>query len=777
MPGAEDVLTVEDSTTAAAKAAQIERAVATAIASLDLEAQTGKVKPVGKGTEISQTVAAVGDRGLVGERAAAKGGVRIQNGSATVAPSPQRHDTSQRMPRADAHELAVPVEKAGALSNASVRARTSSAPPENVKRDARSANEARSQAKRALGQNSGKKAVRRYSFQRALETLGIALLIWLGLIASFIVVSTGDLNIVRAVYESKTYLVSSDAVSLGSAAALSLIIVLLVVSLFSRGESSKIADEVLRGAATGPLVSQSESLRREVGNLAEKLETVIVRASDLELVVRKEITALEGAYSENEQRTERLLKELEQQRHKIVQHVIDVKNEAKELEKTLHGNANAAVTLLRATHEEVVGGLSEAALNLREALKLASEDVANVTKTSLDRLSSRIAEDLHAIEASLDEYARRTSGELGEVASSYKAALKENGQNFERGLRETFAASAARIDDAAARLAEVMRAGSSSAEEEFALAGRAFDAMILQKARQADEMLKRSGAEVDRSIAARIAVLNDTIAQQRSILSDLSHAADAVGKRDNGVGNSAQQSTSILRREGELASVAMEEKGRRVLSALQSVGGKVEMAAQRALDVGLTGPERRGGRALDSHRFRGSSGSHGDELDGRRSAIRSARVVPFPSVDDDEERTSRMARLRKPSVDRGVFDFVTDRHVRRSLEEVKREVDRAFTRQSARLLWAGNVSPQEFKRRLLTSFGREVVAFLERQAMDRTSSAALVDCCASFIARASRCQSDDELLDYLLSEEGRSVTLVAEALGDLPSIVEEIITE
>lgn len=837
VPEVEGVSSKNDGDEAASKAAQIEQAVAAAIASLSLPTDgeavppqhpsAGQPSPREGGADVAPSealaakaaVASMGSPGsdmVSGVVAAApeRGEQRVQRqgppadgqpakgapakgppvkgppangqptkgapahaapGQASPAKGSERRDASPRMPRADTRDLVVAKESEGSLKNDVRRAEPSGKRHAGGKPGGQQINNTR---KRDNQQRRGRprRIKHQYAAMRAVKTLATALVVWFLLLVCGAVVLSGNFNPLKALGESAFVLLSADMVSAASALSLSFIIVLLVVSLFSRGEMGKIADEVLQQSATAPLVVQSSSLRTEIAALAEKLETVIVRASDLELTVRKEITALEGAYSENEIRTERLLKELEQQRHKIVQHVIDVKNEAKELEKTLNGNANAAVTLLRATHEEVVGGLSEAALKLREALKAAGEDVASVTRTSLDLLSNRISDDMSAIEANLDAYARRASGELGEVASNYRAALEEQGQVFERGLQETFAASVSQIDDAAARLAQVMRAGSSAAEEEFALAGRAFDAMISQKAQQVSEMLQRSGAEIDSSIKGRISLLNKTIDEQRGILADLSQTAESVGRINTRLGKPVQSTTSVLRREGELMSVAMEDKGRRAISALQRASRGIDQAAERVSEVGREGLKARPGVGSSRERAFRSSPQPESSVSDSWSSVRASRVVPFPRVSAHEEQP-RSRRFRRSDDIAGPFSFVKDRELRETLNRVKDEVDGAASLQASRLLWMGDIQVEDFRRRVLTSFGAEVLEFVGRIMRDRRTSQILEECCGVFVERAARCNTDDELLNFLISAEGRVFTIIAEAVGCLPAVVEEILAQ
>src|SRR3954467_14580944 len=70
--------------------------------------------------------------------------------------------------------------------------------------------------------------------------------------------------------------------------------------------------------ASEAVLNVSRIVRREVAAVGDGLERALARAGELETVVRREISTLEGAYSENEIRIRALLDELVQQREAVV---------------------------------------------------------------------------------------------------------------------------------------------------------------------------------------------------------------------------------------------------------------------------------------------------------------------------------------------------------------------------------------------------------------------------------------------------------------------------
>ncbi|MEQ9692548.1 MAG: antitoxin, partial [Bauldia litoralis] len=70
--------------------------------------------------------------------------------------------------------------------------------------------------------------------------------------------------------------------------------------------------------ATDAVVSVSQAIRREVAAVGDGIERALARASELELLVHNEVSALERSYSDNETRMRSLIDDLAGQREAIV---------------------------------------------------------------------------------------------------------------------------------------------------------------------------------------------------------------------------------------------------------------------------------------------------------------------------------------------------------------------------------------------------------------------------------------------------------------------------
>src|SRR6202035_238353 len=66
------------------------------------------------------------------------------------------------------------------------------------------------------------------------------------------------------------------------------------------------------------IVTVGQAIRREVAAMGDGVERALARASELETLVRNEVSALEHAYNDNEVRIRNLLDDLAQQRETLV---------------------------------------------------------------------------------------------------------------------------------------------------------------------------------------------------------------------------------------------------------------------------------------------------------------------------------------------------------------------------------------------------------------------------------------------------------------------------
>ena len=78
----------------------------------------------------------------------------------------------------------------------------------------------------------------------------------------------------------------------------------------------KLADP--QSFATDQVVNLSGAIRREIASMGDGLECALARASELETMVRGEVSNLERSYSDNERRMRQLIDELTAEREAVL---------------------------------------------------------------------------------------------------------------------------------------------------------------------------------------------------------------------------------------------------------------------------------------------------------------------------------------------------------------------------------------------------------------------------------------------------------------------------
>ncbi|MGH6823787.1 MAG: apolipoprotein acyltransferase, partial [Methylocella sp.] len=107
-----------------------------------------------------------------------------------------------------------------------------------------------------------------------------------------------------------------------------IVLFLVTVALLRRGQEMRLAARSMTEVAvrltepetiaTGQMVTLSQAIRREVASMGDGIERALARASELETLVRSEVSNLERSYADNERRVRSLVDELASERESIL---------------------------------------------------------------------------------------------------------------------------------------------------------------------------------------------------------------------------------------------------------------------------------------------------------------------------------------------------------------------------------------------------------------------------------------------------------------------------
>src|SRR5579872_577963 len=250
-------------------------------------------------------------------------------------------------------------------------------------------------------------------------------------------------------------------------------------------------------AATEQVATLSQAIRREVASMGDGIERALARASELETLVRGEVSNLERSYSDNERRVRALITELADQREAIV--------------------AN--------------GG------KVRAAISGAHQGVAADLDAIADRLSERIAGAGQILVASLGATAEGVNVAL--ERSSAETIEKIAGQ----GAQMT-AALAALGADVSNRLAQASDHGASSIIDRVADIDHRIrstgEALTADLAARGDDLVGRldaAGSRASEALTAHNEGFIERVAHSsEAILTDFNTRADDIANRLDSIG-------------------------------------------------------------------------------------------------------------------------------------------------------------------------------------------------------------------------------------------------
>ena len=214
--------------------------------------------------------------------------------------------------------------------------------------------------------------------------------------------------------------------------------------------------------ATDQVVTLSQAIRREVASMGDGIERALARASELETLVRSEVSTMERSYSDNERRIRSLIAEMADQREAIVAN---------------GGRVRAAIA---GAHQGVAADLDAISDRLNERLANAGRKVVS----SLSSTSEDIA-------TTLDRAGAETVGRIAEQGAQMREALDALGADVTQRLAETSNESANALLD---RIAQI--------DERLKISGEAFAADFGARGEDLVNRIDQTGARASEAILA-----------------------------------------------------------------------------------------------------------------------------------------------------------------------------------------------------------------------------------------------------------------------------------
>jgi len=266
--------------------------------------------------------------------------------------------------------------------------------------------------------------------------------------------------------------------------------------------------------ASENVASLAQAIRREIGTMGDGIERALTRASELETLVRSEVTTLERAYSDNERRIRSLIAEMADQREAIlasggrVRAVIDdahrgiandLESIAIRLGERVSGVGGDVAASIGASAEGVTQAMDRAGASAVERINTIATDVT----ARLAAASGRSAEDIIGRVADIDQRIRNAGESLAADFAGRNedlvSRIEATGVSAVESLRR-------HADGIVSHLsAATTAAGHALDEHDHVVVGR-----IADSGAQATEAIRLHGD----AVATRLSVASESLARE-----------------------------------------------------------------------------------------------------------------------------------------------------------------------------------------------------------------------------------------------------------------------
>lgn len=367
--------------------------------------------------------------------------------------------------------------------------------------------------------------------------------------------------------------------------------------------------------ATESVVTVGQAVRREVAAMAEGVDRAMARASELEAMVRTEVSILERAYEENEIRIRSLVDDLQAERHSIQleterlregiagtetilseevrlisARINDTMLEASEQVTEILGQkgehitaalarvGDAMIDSLTNKGSELIDRLQLTGAEIREDLSNSGDLLVQTLKTRTDDLAGNLLSTTSDVAMLIDSWGQGVNGNLDQLRASISDALDEH------TLKLTSA-----IDERIGVAGETLRVTSDSIVADFGMRSDELVRNLEERSQKAAEVLSTRGL----GLAEQIQSASDRIYEA------VVERGDSLPQR---LAETGERITSSLDRSGVEITSALVEKGTEIAESLSQASSDM---TERLTTVGTEVTKAigaRGSKVTDSFR-------------------------------------------------------------------------------------------------------------------------------------------------------------------------------
>lgn len=384
--------------------------------------------------------------------------------------------------------------------------------------------------------------------------------------------------------------------------------------------------------ATESVVSVGQAVRREVAAMTDGVDRAMTRASELEAMVRTEVSILERAYEENEIRIRSLVDDLQAERHSIQleterlreglagaetilseevrlvsARINDTMLEASEQVTEILGQKGEHITTalarvgdsmidsLTAKGGELIDRLQMTGAEIREDLSNSGDLLVKTLKSRTDDLAANLLSTTSDVAMLIDGWGLDVNGNLEHLKGRIGEALDEHARQLTGTISEHIGAAG-----------ETLRSTSDTIVADFSERGNELVRRLEDGSQKAAETLSTRGLELAEQIqTAGDRIYDAVVVRGESLPQRLAETGERI---TNSLDRSGVEITSALADKGNDIAVSLTTASTEMTERLSVVGAEVTKA------IGA-----RGGKVTDSFRetadlLSASIGTKGDAI-------------------------------------------------------------------------------------------------------------------------------------------------------------------
>jgi hypothetical protein len=270
--------------------------------------------------------------------------------------------------------------------------------------------------------------------------------------------------------------------------------------------------------STDTVVTVGQAIRREVAALGDGVERAIARATELEAMVKNEVSTLERAYDDNEMRVRNLIDELQSERDSILSH-------AGRLRESITHSHEAFTLDAEQIAERVNSGITEATDRVSTVITEATDRVSTVITARSEEARSQIATAGDLVIEAMTIKASETTERMTQVGIEVGKALASRSAIVSEAFEESANAVSAQIAATGRRAAEHLTDSTFDLNGRVMTALENFDATVkvqgagmVEQLAQIAEKTQNSVSELDKRLAKREHELAESFESRSSLI-------------------------------------------------------------------------------------------------------------------------------------------------------------------------------------------------------------------------------------------------------------------